>query len=217
MPDFPSTIWQDLERARSGEASGWSAVVARYRPAVVAFLRRRGQSEADAEDLAQEVFLQFVRGHVLAGAGPARGRFRSLILAVACNILRHRVRDDRAEKRGGGRRPLSLEDLDVAAPEDRDLFDREWVARLVASALEELSRSRPAYHDALRMVLEEHPQAEIARTLGRSVAQVNNQVHRARMWIRRRIRALVRESCADPETCGAELAHLSRYVDLSGT
>lgn len=216
MPPFPSTIWQDLDRARNGEAAAWTSVVQRYQPAITAFLRSRGRSEADAEDIAQDVFLQMVRSRLLDGAHPRHGRFRSLVLAITTNVMRHKLRDDRAEKRGGGKKPVSLEGLDAPAPEEEELFDREWVRRLVASALEELAKSRPAYHEALRLALEEKSQAEMAKTLGKSAAQVNNHVHRARMWVRRRLRALIRESCADPEAYRAELEYLGRYVDLAG-
>ena len=216
MPTFPSTIWQDLDRARNGEAAAWTAVVNRYRPAIHSFLRSAGRSEADAEDIAQDVFLQMVRSSLLEGAHPRRGKFRSLVLAITTNVMRHKLRDDRAEKRGGGKKPVSLEGQDVPAPEEEESFDREWVKRLVASALEELAKRRPSYHEALRLSLENQSQAQMAQTLHKSAAQVNNHVHRARMWVRRRLRALVRESCADADNYREELAYLGKYVDLEG-
>ena len=216
MPTFPSTIWHDLDRARNGEAAAWTAVVTRYRPAIHSFLRSAGRSEADADDIAQDVFLQMVRSSLLDGAHPRRGKFRSLVLAVTTNVMRHKLRDDRAEKRGGGRKPVPLEGQDVPAPEEEERFDREWVKRMVASALEELARTRPLYHEALRLSLEDRTQAQIAQTLGKSSAQVNNHIHRAKKWVRRRLRALVRESCADAVTYREELAYLWKYLDLEG-
>jgi RNA polymerase sigma-70 factor (ECF subfamily) len=213
MPLFPSTIWQDLNRARGGESDAWRAVVARYRPAIYSFLRAAGRSDADAEDLSQDVFLQIVRSRLLDGAHPRRGRFRSLVMAVTTNVMRHRLRDDRAEKRGGGR---ALDGLDPPAPEEEETFDREWVRRLVASALEELGKSHPAYYEALKLALEGKSQEEMSKTLHRKPAQVNNHVHRARMWMRRRLKALIQESCADREAYREELAYLGRYVDLEG-
>jgi RNA polymerase sigma-70 factor, ECF subfamily len=216
VPTFPSTIWQDLDRARNGEAAAWATVVTRYRPAIHAFLRSAGRSEADAEDISQDVFLQMVRSRLLDGAHPRHGRFRSLVLAITTNVMRHKLRDDRAEKRGGGKQPVSLEGQDAPAPEDEERFDQEWVKRMIASALDELSKTRPAYHQALRLSLENRTQAQIAEALGKSAAQVNNHVHRARMWMQRRLKELVRESCADADTYREELAWLGKYVDLEG-
>lgn len=111
---------------------------------------------------------------------------------------------------------MSLEGIDMAAPtgEDEADFDREWVARMVGSVLEELQGERPAHHRALVLVLGGRSQPEIAAELGQSVAQVNNHVHRAKAWVRTRIRSLVRESCSIPEAYEAEMRHLDRYIDL---
>jgi RNA polymerase sigma-70 factor (ECF subfamily) len=214
MPDFPSTIWTELDRARRGESDGWSAFVTRYRPPVVSFLRARGLGEADAEDLAQDVFLAFVRGDILEEVRRNRGRFRSLLLAVTCNLLRHWWRDGQAAKRGGGVRIVPLDGIDPPAPEDEEPFDRAWIGKMIATAMGELAARRPAHFRALTMSLEGRTQGEIATALRRTTAQVNNDAHRARVWVRGRIRELVRESCVGKEDADEELQHLGRYVDL---
>src|SRR5512135_3699969 len=44
-----------------------------------AYLRRRGFSAPDAQDLTQEFFARLLERHALAGADPNRGRFRSFL------------------------------------------------------------------------------------------------------------------------------------------
>lgn len=50
-----------LEAISRGDADAWSQLVDRYQGRLLAYARRRARRGADAEDLVQETFLQFVR------------------------------------------------------------------------------------------------------------------------------------------------------------
>jgi DNA-directed RNA polymerase specialized sigma24 family protein len=69
---------------------------------IYAYARRSGLTPADAEDLTQEFFARLVAGDFLARADPAKGRFRSYLLAG----LKHLLCDERKKagrlKRGEG-------------------------------------------------------------------------------------------------------------------
>ncbi len=102
-----------------------------------AYVRRRGYSPADAQDLTQEFFARLLAKDYLALADPHKGRFRSFLLGG----LQHLLSDERDRanclKRGGGRQPISF---DAQAAEDRyriepvdsmtpeRLYERNWIA-----------------------------------------------------------------------------------------
>jgi DNA-directed RNA polymerase specialized sigma24 family protein len=71
---------QRPERARA-------EVFTRYRTPVFNFLRNRGLSEHDAEDVAQDVFLRVCREDFLKKLDRNRGKFRSLLLAVTRHVM----------------------------------------------------------------------------------------------------------------------------------
>lgn len=73
------------------------------------FVRRGGYSEHDAQDLTQEFFLRAFQKGMAARADPARGRFRSFLLANLKNFLANQWDRARAQKRGGGNEVLALD------------------------------------------------------------------------------------------------------------
>ena len=81
-----------------------------------AFLRRSGNSTEDAQDLAQDFFAGLMDGTLLASAEPAKGKFRTLLLAALKNMAINTWRASQRQKRGGGAEIISL---DVAMVEER--------------------------------------------------------------------------------------------------
>ena len=110
---FPSTHWSVVlaahadNPARAREALEQLCTVYWY--PLYAFLRRRGQQPADAEDLVQGFIAHLLEREFFQAADPDKGRFRSYLLAS----LNHFVADaaDRAGrlKRGEGKPLLSLD------------------------------------------------------------------------------------------------------------
>ena len=213
MSAFPATRWTLIDAARSGDDHAFDELVRRYHPPVVSYLGWKGL-RADAEDLAQEVFLQVYHKRILDGAGPEQGRFRSLILAVTRNVVGNHLRKVNAKKRGGGKAPASLAELDPAAPpEDEEAFDRAWLVRLLEMALERLACEHPHYHDALRQVtLEGKSRQEVANALNRSPADVRNHVHRGRKKLSQYIREEVDRYAASQRHRDTELECLARLL-----
>ena len=112
-----------------------------------AHLRSHGTSAADAEDLVQAFFVRVLQKDALRQADPARGRFRSFMVAS----LKHFASNERdratAQKRGGNAPTLSLdveraegrfvrEPASVDTPET--VFDRRWALTLLEQALTQL-------------------------------------------------------------------------------
>src|SRR5215475_560450 len=74
-----------------------------------AYLRRRGHSEHDAQDLTQGFFAQLLERDWLLGVTHEKGRFRSFLLASLNYFLADQRDRATAQKRGGGRAPISLD------------------------------------------------------------------------------------------------------------
>ena len=75
-----------------------------------AYLRRRGHSSHDAQDLVQDCLTHLIERRAFRSVDPDKGRFRSFL--IAC--LNHCVADagdrNRAQKRGGGTALLALDE-----------------------------------------------------------------------------------------------------------
>src|SRR5436190_22803005 len=100
-----------------------------------AYVRRRGHSKEDAEDLTQAFFARFLEKNYLEGLSAERGKFRAFLLASLKHFLANEWDKAQCQKRGGGATHLSLDwqdadkrfHLDPPDPASPDkAFDREW-------------------------------------------------------------------------------------------
>lgn len=210
-----STRWSILHAAQAGDGEAIGSLCTKYRPAVVAYLKRRGAGE-DAEDLAQEVLVGLV--DYLPKAHAQAGRFRSLVFAVARNVLSHELERRGAQKRGGGETPLSHPDLDQIAREEPDEgFDREWLANLVRRCLERLRAEHANYFQALQAsLLEGQPQAEVAQALGIPTNSVKKHVYRGKQKVGAYLREEVYAYSLSTREAEAELSYLTRLLGPLG-
>src|SRR5437879_871174 len=74
-----------------------------------AYVRRRGYSPQDAEDLTQAFFARLLSSDFFASADRDRGRFRSFLLTALNHFLADEWDRVRAQKRGGGQRLVPLQ------------------------------------------------------------------------------------------------------------
>src|ERR1043165_1808720 len=95
----PSSIWTGSLSVKNDPERVKDLVVRRYREPVVEFLRMKGLSHEDAEDVAQDVFIQICREEFLQKADREKGKFRTLVLAVTRNLLAFFHRYQMAERR----------------------------------------------------------------------------------------------------------------------
>jgi RNA polymerase sigma-70 factor (ECF subfamily) len=174
------------------------------------FIRSRGHGAEDASDLVQDYFARLLEGRVLAAADPAKGRFRTFLIADCKNFLSHRRVRARALKRGGNRHFFSIdaaqaegrfavEPADSMTPER--LFLRAWALTLLDEVLNKLqaeyeSDGRGALFDRLKYVLtvgaNTVPYRSLAVGLGMTEGAVQAAVHR----LRRRYGTILRQEIA---------------------
>jgi RNA polymerase sigma-70 factor (ECF subfamily) len=194
---FQPTLWTVVLKARGAESrEALDRLISLYWKPVYFFIRRRGVSVENAKDITQEFFVRFLEGPLLQKVDPGKGKFRTFVLAVLQNFLGKMNERDRAQKRGGGRAPLSL---DVAGaerelqgfPKGQDtpetLFQRQWCRTVLESAFEKLEvemtrEGRERQFQALKAHLSSEPVShqELAERLGLSEADVSNAIQRVR-------------------------------------
>lgn len=175
-----------------------------------AYLRRHGNDSHRAEEYTQAFFARLLEKHSVRLADPKRGKFRSFLLTSLKHFLADERDYDRAQKRGGGRKVLSLnfenaESQYALEPADRlspeKLFERSWaltvlgrtMVRLQAEAT--IAKKRKLF-DHLKVYLTAKknsvPYRDVAAELGMTEGAVKVAVHR----LRRRYRELLRDEIA---------------------
>jgi len=231
---FVTTHWSVVLTAGRSDTTRARAALARlcqtYWYPLYAYVRRRGYSGVDAEDLTQGFFAQLLERQSLASADPSRGRFRSFILTTMNHFLATEREKARAQKRGGGAPILSLDlaaaerryDLEPADDSSPDkVFDKQWALALlneVVSRLENEYRldDKPALFAALKETLagtrESQPYAVLAARLGMKEGAVKVAVHRLRKRYRELLQEEIANTVASPEEVQEEMRHLFRAL-----
>jgi RNA polymerase sigma-70 factor (ECF subfamily) len=227
---FHTTHWSVVMAARAGEEKqkhlALASLCATYWYPLYAFVRRRGLSPHEAEDLTQEFFCQFLERNALSGVRPAAGKFRSFLLACLKNFLSNERERARAQRRGGGRALLSLDTVDaerryLLEPADQltpdAVFERRWafavLERTIATLRQEYSTSEKIQQfEELEGFLPGGPangsRADLAAKRGVSVGAVDVAIHR----LRQRFGALLREQVAQTVSSEAEIEGELRYL-----
>jgi RNA polymerase sigma-70 factor (ECF subfamily) len=174
-----------VERWRAGDEVAFESLVRRHERRVFAVALRMLGSREEAEDVAQEVFLNLHRsGHRFR----REARFSTFVYRVAVNAALNRRRSlgrSRARLEGLMRRQAGGDALPYTprGPED-SILGRELRAKLEREILD--------LGDALRTPLVLHdveglPYAEISSILGVAEGTVKSRIHRARRALRRRL------------------------------
>src|SRR5262245_9699922 len=90
-PIFKETRWSIVLSARHlGDANSEEALATlcdQYQDAVYAFIRRKGHSPHDAQDLTQEFFHRFISKEFLSEVDKSKGRFRTFLLTMVQRFL----------------------------------------------------------------------------------------------------------------------------------
>ena len=229
---FVSTQWSLLAAAArettddTALRAAWDALYQVYCYPVYAFIRRRGQSRAAAQDLTQDFFMHLVEKDTLSRADPSKGRFRTFLLGALEFFLIDAARRENARKRGGGSRTIFLDDPDTAESEyllaspawetPERLFEARWAAALLgvvfARLHEEMAQAGKGHlFAALQGYVagaEDASYQETADKLGCALSTLKSHIHR----LRSRYGALLREEVArtvtDPADVEEELRHL---------
>src|SRR5688572_27527156 len=103
---FRTTSWTLVgaagHQSQPGAQRALAEVCSQYWYPLYAFVRRKGHSPEEAQDLTQGFFFVLLQKNYLLSANRDRGRFRTFLLAAIENFLRNEWARQQTLKRGGG-------------------------------------------------------------------------------------------------------------------
>ena len=228
---FATTHWSLVAAARLDEASQTHAREAlgelcrTYWYPLYAFVRSRGYSADDAQDLTQAFFTQIIKTGGFSHADRKRGRFRSYLLGAMKHFLANEWHRSQTQKRGGQVQFVEWDALDLEAryaglsnrSDDPELlFDREWAMESIARALKTLREEmekvgKGSQFEILKPSLtgqDDQPREEIAAKLNMTESAVKVAVHRLRQRYGNLLRAVIAETVSSQEDLDDELRYL---------
>jgi RNA polymerase sigma-70 factor (ECF subfamily) len=194
------------------------------------YIRRLGSDVPDAQDLTQGFFAHLLSGNCLQTVSPAKGKFRSFLLATLKNFLADERDRALAAKRGGGQILLGFDPnlgedhFQQESSPDRSaecLFDRRWALTLLDLAFLKLEKEfalggRAGQFAELSAFLGREGKAAdyeaVAAKLGMKPGTVAVAVHRLRLRYRELIRAEIAHTVPDPADVDEEMRYLLEVI-----
>jgi RNA polymerase sigma-70 factor (ECF subfamily) len=227
---FATTRWSIIAAAQdpaSPQAQEALAILCRtYWYPLYAYIRRHSHSPDAAQDLTQGFFATLLEQHTLGVVDRTRGKFRSFLLTACKHYLAHERGKAQAQKRGGGRKFLSLDFHDA---EDRyqtepahtltpdKLFARRWALAMLDQVLSRLrqefsEKGKGPLFERLRVCLlgEKNalPHGEVARELNMTEGAVKAAAHRLRQRFRELVREEIAQTVDSPQEIEEEIREL---------
>jgi RNA polymerase sigma-70 factor (ECF subfamily) len=191
LTETPSTRPSLLVRLKDPrDERAWVEFLEIYEPLIYRLARRKGLQEADADDLAQDVF------RAVAGAidrwdlDPARGSFRAWLFRIArnliANLLAARSRRTAGYGAGGSDLVALFEAQAAPAAEDSELLEGEYRRLVFARAAE---RVRGGFRETTWQAFwRTGVDGQDVRAVARSLGLTPGAVHIARSRVMARLR-----------------------------
>ncbi len=228
---FATTHWSLVNAAKPNEMSqtrvreALEKLCRAYWYPLYAFVRRRGYSANDAQDLTQAFFAHIIETGGFASADHSRGRFRSYLLGAMKHFLVNEWHRGQAQKRGGH---VKFIEWDSLATESRYagiskqsddpeyLFERQWALETINRALKALQEEmvqegKIKQFEVLKDCLDgqqELSNEQIATKTGMSKGAVKVAVHRLRKRYRQLLRAVIAETVTNEDDLNDEMRYL---------
>jgi DNA-directed RNA polymerase specialized sigma24 family protein len=227
---FPTTHWSRVlmagDRAEPEARAAMARLCADYWYPLYVFVRRKGYGPDEAADLVQGTFADLLAREGLGGVEPARGRFRSYLMAACAHHIADRRDRDRAARRGGGRPPVPIDRLEAegrygAEPAHRLTaerhFERRWALEMLGRAVGRLEAEMAAAGkaDLFARLLPaltggrgEVSHADVAAGLGMTAGAVKTAASRLRRRYGELLREEVARTVAGPDAVDEEVRDL---------
>jgi RNA polymerase sigma-70 factor (ECF subfamily) len=207
-----------------------------YWAPLYSFVRNRGYSMHDAQDLTQSFFAYLIENKIYARVDPVKGKFRSFLLASMKNFLGHAYEREQTLKRGGSLEFLPLDDARAKAAEslfqthfvsgepagEERAFEKSWAEALVGGAMDRLTAEQQAagkeeLFGALRVFLAGSADPlptydDLAMRLGLPASTLRSHISRLRARYRELLREEVRSTVDSDAEVDAELHELFRVL-----
>lgn len=191
-----------------------------------AYVRRRGYSKEDAEDLTQAFFERFLEKNYIDQVNSQKGKFRAFLLAALKHFLANDWDRNHRQKRGGNQiiLPLELGEADSRFQHDPPdhlspdkLYDREWAITLLETVIQKLrdensSGEKGRLFEHLKPFLmvgsQAVPYPQVASGLSMTEGAVRVAVHRLRGRYRELLRAEIAQTLSAPHEIDEEMRAL---------
>ncbi len=231
--EFRTTHWSAVLAARERSSSQADQALAElcqtYWYPLYAYVRRRGNTPPEAEDLTQGFFARLLEKNYIADLTPGVGRFRSFLLTSLKHHLANEWDRAQAGKRGGGKVIISLNDAGAEGRyqfEPRHgitpevLYEQRWALTVLERVLARLrdefvSTEKRELFDELKRFLSteatDQPSctyAQIASRTGLREGTVKVAVHRLRRRYGELLREEISNTVGEPAEVEDELRHL---------
>jgi RNA polymerase sigma-70 factor (ECF subfamily) len=239
-----TTHWTQVLAARGESPQAKDALrelCAAYYAPVHAFIRQWRHGADDARDLTHEFFARLLAGHSLDHLERSRGRFRSYLLGAVKHFLSDLRDQQRAAKRGAGRKPISLDTASVTSdapdafaggwePADPSsfppdaFFDRQWALNLLDRVLATLAGEheqvgKTQEFELLKAYLTGDAAtlapSDAAARLGVSAGAAKVAIHRLRKRFRQLARAEIAGTVADADEVPSEMDYLIQALSYA--
>lgn len=190
------------------------------------FVRRKGHSPEDAQDLTQEFFTRLLEKKYIALADQSRGKFRTFLLRSLEHFLINEWTKARADKRGGRQQIISweaeevekrylAERVDGEAP-DR-VFEKQWAMSLLQKVLGQLREEysapeKQSLFEALKASVWGEPTESSLQEIGAKLGMAEGAVKVAAYRMRQRYRELLRNEVAQTVATAAEVDDELKYL-----
>ena len=233
---FATTHWSVVMRAGAPDSpralEALEKLCRTYWLPLYSHVRRQGYGSHDAQDLTQGFFFRLLRMNSFAGVSREKGKFRTFLLAALNHFLSDERDRDRAEKRGGGRAIIPIDENEAEEkylqgvnfdPEPEKAFDRRWGLTVLEEAVarlkeEYLASGRAEVFEHLRLYLSNEASPgeydALAPGLGMSPNAVGVAVHRLRQRYRECIRLELAQTVASPQDLEEEMKYLFLVLSL---
>jgi len=226
---FVTTHWSVVlaaqEELSPESTQALSEICRTYWYPLYAYVRRKGYSVDDAQDLTQEFFARFLEKNYLGSVDRKKGKFRSFLLASLEHFLAKEWTRAHRLKRGGGQTIIAWDGCDPEEryrlePADRltaeHLYERRWALTVLEQAMnaagaEYAAAGKQPLFEELRPFIsgeDDVSYSDLAAKLSMSEGAVRVAVHRLRQRYAECVRAEIAKVVQRPEEIEEELGHL---------
>jgi DNA-directed RNA polymerase specialized sigma24 family protein len=224
---FETTQWSLVSAAAGEGQTSRDALEDLYHSycyPVYSFVRRRGHSRQDAQDVTHDFFVYLVEKKGFGRAVAGQGKFRTFLLRSLEFFLQHADERARTQKRGGRTTLVFLDDetaegayqlIDPGLTAEQ-IFDAQWAMMLIEGTLARLklemeqAGKRDLFDQLSGFLLggEESSYLEVAQRTGLTVAATKAAIYRLRVRYREILRAEVARTVASSADFDAEIRAL---------
>jgi len=225
------TNWTLIRAAQAGDEAARRRALEElcriYRRVVIAALiGKHGFGHHDAEDVAQSFLAYVLLQRTFDRADAAQGRFRNFLFTFLDQFVAHHRRRMRAQKRGGGKQPVPMEELQSPSgsfpvsdpqPSPAEELDRAWARATLKEALRRLEDEYRAagrldeFAILAKMLDRDAHEAGyegMAREIGISGENLRQRVSRFKKQVRAAMESVVRQTVGSAADLSAEFAYL---------